>query len=199
MSKNSFSNNSNSSNTYKSRENVFDLTKIVKGSNQEEVKKSFTKNPSNTKVIDMPTLLLGYTEANPNDWDSIENGSSIRYMRKDGNFRKGGIVKTKTIGTDVKEGAVCLHLASGYGPFSKSWIIYLNDIDKIWVRPSKKKQKSEGHKTMDNIPNTYADDISHLKKQVEQLKIDIVNMNNEQKRIIKLIRKIHETKLSTKK
>jgi hypothetical protein len=51
---------------------------------------------------------------------------------------------------------------------------------------------------LQNTVNTMQETIQYMSKSIEQLKIDVLKNNNEQKRIINLIKKLHGIKSSSK-
>jgi hypothetical protein len=181
-------------------ENIFDLTKLIPIEKEEEIKKSY----SVITESDREKLLAGYTELEESDWCNIAMHSHVRYLRKDGAFRRGGYVKGHWIGTyGPKKGKNCIQMInnlSGYKP--TTWNVCVADIAKIWIREDAPKNIdntginiNNAHSSSTN--NEQSESIEFLTKQMEQLKIDMTRMNNEQKRIINLIKKLHGIKSRT--
>jgi len=174
----------------KKPENIFDLTAIVGIQNEEEIKK---KSALITED-EQKKLLIEYVEVNKEEWSAIPNNTHIRYLRKDGAFRRGGFIKNSWIGASgISKDKKCLQLAGTMNFKASKWTICLDDIEKIW----KKNRNEPDQKNiidMQNIVKTNAETNEYLVKSVEQLKIDVVHLSNEQKRIVNLIRKIHGIK-----
>jgi hypothetical protein len=173
--------------------NIFDLTKLIPIEKEEEIKKNYAV----ITEADREKLLTGYIEVEESDWGSIAMNSHVRYLRKDGAFRRGGYVKGHWIGTyGPKQGKNCIQMInnlSGYKP--TTWNICIADIASIWIR-------EDAPKNLYNIDsstttNEQSESVEFLTNQVGQLKIDMTRMNNEQKRIINLIKKLHGIKSRT--
>jgi hypothetical protein len=177
-------------------ENIFDLTKLIPIEKEEEIKKSY----SVITEADREKLLAGYSEVDKNEWDTIAMNSHIRYLRKDGAFRRGGYVKGHWIGTyGPKKGKNCIQMInnlSGYKP--TTWNVCVDDITTIWLREDAPKNIGDNIDNINGLSTSTASEqsesIEFLTRQIEQLKIDMTRMNNEQKRIINLIKKLHGIK-----
>jgi len=161
-----------------SKENIFDLSKIITP--------SYDKEKKYVPEVDKDAALKDFNLVPPNEWKNIPYGAFIRYLRKDGSFRKGGVVQN--IWTEVnREGTevIKIDILSSYG--NKSWSINNNNIEKIWMK----------NNTMQtNVLNIVdiKEDIESCKKSIKQLTIQIQKINNEQIRIVKLIKKLHNIK-----
>jgi hypothetical protein len=173
-------------------ENIFDLTKLVPIEKEEEIKKSYAIITES----DREKLLAGYSEVEESEWGSIVINAHIRYLRKDGAFRRGGYIKGHWIGTyGPKKGKNCIQMInnlSGYKP--TNWNVCVDDITTIWIREDAPKNINIINSSS---TNEQSESIEFLTKQMEQLKIDMTRMNNEQKRIINLIKKLHGIKNRT--
>jgi hypothetical protein len=199
-SKNSLSlspNSKNSMNDFNFHdEDIFDLTKLVSMENEEQIK--IEKNLINDE--DRVKLLQDYVEVNPDDWDKIPKNIHIRYLRNDGLFRRGGFVKNFWVTTYGNyKGKKCVQLAASMAYRSKKWTVPLNDINKIW-----KKHNSELNQINDDVEmvkkvtevenklEKATETIDYLLQSVEQLKISLKQSQNDQQRIMNLIKQIHK-------
>ena len=181
-------------------DNIFDLTKLIPIENSEELKKESSK----IQQLDQNKLLNGYTEVPRADWDKIPKQTHIRYLRKDGNFRKGGYVLTSWIDAYGKnKGKNSLQLANNLSYRATKWSIVLEVIDKIWQKNKSANIpiSNESYSTASNSTNNlqhivteHTESIEQIRKTVDLLKTDLVIITNEQKRIINLIKKLHNIK-----
>lgn len=178
-------------------ENIFDLSKLAPIELDHEIQIA-----SNIITIDEQTKLLnGFVEIPFDDWGKLRHNDFIRYLRKDGTFRKGGYFKNAWVGTYGKnKDKNCIQLSSGSSFKSTNWSICIDDIDKIWKKENEggsqyNNDNGNGEKIINteilNTIKSHEETIQYLSKSVEQLKIDLLKMNNEQKRIINLIKKLH--------
>ena len=113
--------------------NIFDLTVLSGIQNEQELK----KNINIVSLEDQAKLLTDYNAVNIADWTSIPKGDHIRYLRKDGSFRRGGFVLNVWVGTyGTSKDKTCIQLSSS--PYYKStkWNVCIDDIDKIWKKKS---------------------------------------------------------------
>lgn len=176
--------------TKKSDVNIFDLSALAGIQNEEEIKKDSTIITPD----DQEKLLKDYTEIKKEEWSEIPTNTHIRYLRKDGAFRRGGFVKNSWIGLHgASKDKKCLQLTSNMSYKSSKWTVCLDDLEKIW----QKKQAEQKNIISNEIQNTIksnAETNEYLVRSVEQLKIDVAHLNNEQKRIINLIKKLHGIK-----
>ena len=183
------------------KENIFDLTKLVSMENEEELKKTSTEISSG----DQDKLLENYVEVPQEDWDKIPKKTHIRYLRKDGNFRRGGFVRANYVSSyGDNKGKKSIQLASNMS-YTKAakWTISLDEIDKIWKKNISDISGSSGNITdtqindMNNTIKNNTELIEHLTKVVEQLKIDNARISNDQTRLLNLIRKLHPKRRPT--
>lgn len=188
----------------KKPENIFDLTKLAPFELDIELKK-----PSTVIDIDEKNKLLrGFTELPREEWDNLKYNDHIRYLRADGTFRRGGYFKNSWIGTYGKnKDKRCIQLGSSKTTKVTMWSLCHDDLQKIWKSDTTYKEGSNntitgGAKEIDqelqNTVNTMQETIQYMSKSIEQLKIDVLKNNNEQKRIINLIKKLHGIKSSSK-
>lgn len=177
------------------KENIFDLTKLAPIELDHELQQASTI----INIDEQNKLLEDYTEILRDKWDNLKVSDCIRYLRKDGSFRRGGFFKNSWVGTYGKQkGKKCMQIGSNITYKSTTWTICHDDIDKIWIKNNNKPSTSkESDNELKNIINTQQETIEYMTKSIEQLKIDSLKINNEQKRIINLIKKLHGIKSST--
>lgn len=136
---------------------IFDLNKIAGLSYDVEV-------PS--KKLDMKSMLADYSQVPIQEWKNIPIGAKIRYSRKDGSFKSGGIVRSISISS--KDKSIKIELASEYIKNPATWSIISTKIDKIWM-------KNSGY-----IPVTSSnEDLSELKEKVRILEESIAQISKE--------------------
>lgn len=169
------------------KENIFDLSKLAPIERDHEIKKT----ASHIDIKTQAKLLVGFKELQKEDWDKLLINDHIRYLRKDGLFRKGGFFKNSWVGTHGKQkGKNCIQLSSNKSFKGTTWTICNSEIEKIW----KLDHTTETNNTSNfqSIINKQQETIDYLHKNVDQLKINMFKINNEQKRIINLIKKLHK-------
>jgi hypothetical protein len=178
--------------------NMFDLSAFVGTQNDHEVKQAAGTTPE-----EQEKMLRNYTEVDKATWAAIPMDSHIRYLRKDGAFRRGGFVKNSWVGTyGASAGKKCLQLSAAQSYKSTKWTVCLDDIEKIWKLNSAGSSAGEKNIISPEILTTVQtnkENIEYLMRAVEQLKIDMAKITNEQTRIINLIKKLHNIKTSDRK
>lgn len=168
------------------KENIFDLTKVPIKAEQDVEKPNLNAN------IEIQELTKGFVEISLEEWDCFKYNDFIRYLRKDGAFRKGGYFKNSWVGNYGKtNGKKCIQLSSLPTFDGKTWQICQSDISKIWKKKVIDEQCGSDQKINNQMINENKESIQFLTKSVEQIKTDILRINNEQKRIINLIKKLH--------
>lgn len=168
------------------KENIFDLTKVPIKVEQEVEKLNLDTN------IEIKELTKGFIEISPGEWDCFKYNDFIRYLRKDGAFRKGGYFKNSWVGNYGKtNGKKCIQLSSLPTFDGKTWQVCHDDISKIWKQKEVDEQCGSDQKINIQMINENKESIQFLTKSLEQVKTDILRINNEQKRIINLIKKLH--------
>jgi len=176
----------------KKKENIFDLTKLAPIEINHEIQKASTI----ISVDEQTKLLQGFSEIHHDDWKNLKLYDYVRYLRKDGAFRRGGYFKNSWVGSYGKnKGNLCIQLASKKNFNSATWVVCFNDIDKMWKNEDINETHAEKKNNIDT--NEIQETIQFMSKAIEQLKIDLLKMNNEQKRIINLIKKLHGIKISS--
>ena len=197
---NSFSGSENNYNNEKindrESDNIFDLTKLVSLENEEQVE--IEKNIINEE--EREKLLKNYTEVERGNWEQIQKNTHIRYLRNDGLFRRGGFIKNIWINSyGANQGNKCIQLASTMTYKAQKWTVSINDINKIW-----KKNDNELLQTTDNTNlltkkinllsenvEKNKDNVDYLLKVTEQLKVSLKQTQNDQQRIMNLVKQIH--------
>lgn len=174
--------------------NIFDLTALVGVQNEQELKKEV-----NTITIEeQKKMIQNYDEVPSSDWATIPPSTHVRYLRKDGSFRRGGFVKNSWVGLYGKsKGKKCLQLSATKSYKSTKWTICLDDIDKMWQKNISSDENDEKNTISPEIRETIQsnkESVEYLVRTVDQLKIDLSKINNEQTRIINLIKKLHNIK-----
>ena len=182
--------------------NMFDLSSIIGIQNEQEIKQASTI----VSADEQKQLLQNYEEIDVNKWSDIQPQAHIRYLRKDGAFRRGGFVKNVWVGINGNtKDKKCIQLSSSmyYTYKTTKWTVCFDDIDKIWrkkevfsgVTDEKNIISPEVHNTIQSSKES----IEYLTRTVDQLKIEIAKINNEQTRMVNLIKKLYNIKVSNRK
>ena len=104
-------------------EQIFDLKKLVSNSgNDVEIK------TSSNNVNEQNRLLKGYRQISNVEWVNLKQADHIRYLRKDGNFRKGGYIKDIITKEDE---LIKIDSVNNFSYKAIAWTIYADNIDKI--------------------------------------------------------------------
>lgn len=164
-----------------SKENIYDLDAIVGKNEDVEVKRA---TPAIITDDDMDELLVGYKLLPNSEWKTLKHYNHIRYQRKDGTFRKGGYIKNIWMNTDTNK--IKMELAGNLNYGARTWTINLQYIEKIWLK-------------IDAVSAPALTDMTEMNEKIEKLEQvcasltkEIVRMNNEQKRVLTLIKKIND-------
>lgn len=174
-------------------ENIFDLTKLVAIQNEEQIKKETPAISSDKQA----QLLIDYEELPKTEWESIPKTIHIRYLRKDGKFRSGGYVRNIWIDAYGKhKGRKCIQLASAIAYKAPKWSICIDDIDKIWKKSGFDNIAQPSPSVDISGIKTNTESITYLTNSLEQLKINMTRLQNEQRRTLDLIKKIHKIGIS---
>jgi hypothetical protein len=172
-----------------SKNNIFDLSKIAAPSNDIESK------PAND--VDQESSLIGYELIIPTEWKYIPYGSYIRYLRKDGSFRKGGIVQGVWSNLDKSGNEVVkIDITAGFSSKVTKWSIVGSSIEKIWI---KRMQQQSGVSNISGVSGVsdltdIKEDIEHCKESIKQLTKEMQKMQNEQIRVIGVLKKILDSR-----
>jgi ribosomal protein S16 len=138
---------------------MYDLKAIKEQQAQSrEVSKDHTK--------DMAKLLQGYREVSRSEWSKIKAGVHIRYMRKDGSFKKGGYViahGTRTVdGKDIRSIGLAFTPRSMFVKFQ----INLDTIERIWAE---KKEIGQPTKTVEERLKEVEAEVARLRIYCDKL------------------------------
>ena len=182
--------------------NMFDLASIIGIQNEQEIKQA----SAIVSADEQKQLLQNYEEIDVNKWSDIQPPVHIRYLRKDGAFRRGGFVKNVWVGINGNtKGKKCIQLSSSmyYTYKTTKWTVCFDDIDKIWRKKEVfsvgTNEKNIISPEVHNTIQSSKESIEYLTRTVDQLKIEIAKINNEQTRMVNLIKKIYNIKVSTRK
>lgn len=160
--------------------NPFDLTKLVVAGGLVETKKY---KPDTYTPEEKKEMLNGYICVPKERWLKLEVGTHIRYVRINGEMRKGGYVQY----IDPK-GDYIMVSAINIGNQSKCWKLPLIGVSEIW--------RSSGSGVAANLPmaritpTIVVDKDKHiaaLEEDIRQLKIEIQRVMGQQKRIIQSV------------
>lgn len=171
-----------------SKKNIFDLTKLIPHVNNDvEIKKqtnTFNNGyvPKQISTEDQEKLLQGYSLVTEEEWDFLTNGVRIRYLKKDGQFRKGGILKGMWRGKNNNK-VEKMYLTSVSNP-PINWSINMNNIDKIW------KENIESNTSNTEITDL-EDRVEYLELSLEELKKQIQKLQNNNVEILKIVKKMY--------
>lgn len=168
--------------------NIFDLTQLGSTSITDDANNEVkVADGGAVKLVDKESLLSDFKLVDPAEWDKLQYRQMIRYEKTNGEFKKGGFV-TGTVQTLDLAGnpTLKIDLISSFKPNAIKWSIYKNNVAKIWAKVN------ENAPAMPSIDITaLQEDISFLKKIVEQLQVKQQNLENENTRLVKLVKKLH--------
>jgi hypothetical protein len=154
--------------------NPFDLTKLI--SNDKLIEKQKYKADVYT-LEEQKQMLKNYTKIPREKWLEIPIGSNIRYIRKDGEMRKGGYIQY------IDPNGQFMSISAINVSNGKHWKLPLNGVQEIWKYTGETLNKD----ILPNKPDDTQEIILSLKEEIRQLKIEIQRVMNQQKRIIKSI------------
>ncbi len=167
-------------------DNIFDLSKLAGSTNDIETKTSTS--------LDHESNLVGYEPVNFTDWKNIPQNSYIRYLRKDGSFRRGGIVQNVWSHID-KTGAevIKIDISATFNSQATKWSITSNSVEKIWI---KRPVGQVNHTMMQGLAeiSELSDDINFCKDSIKQITKEIQKIQNDQIRITNIVKKMIESK-----
>ena len=168
--------------------NIFDLRKLIPGG----VKKSEPYVHKYTAVVDSDSekrsLLENYAEVEEGGWDKIRVGTHVRYENKDGEFKRGGFVANHYVSNkEETKGHKMIRLRSTPAKGGKEWSIdATSKVAQMW-KNGKFEPKQDAAAIIGGLRKT----TESLAAQIEQLRIELSHLSNEQKRTIALIKKLH--------
>jgi hypothetical protein len=171
-------------------DNPFDLTKLITNGGLIEKHKY---KPEVFTTEEQKEMLKGFELVPRNKWAALEVGTHIRYLRKDGEMRKGGYIRY----VDPNGEFLSVSLTE-LNQQSKSWKLPLSGVAQIWRESNSTDLPATSHgKTI--APNSSSanlrtqvnsdvmEAIAAIKEDIRQLKIEIQRVMNQQKRIIKSV------------
>lgn len=168
------------------QKNIFNLQELISSSktSSEPYKFRGSDSYSDSQIAE---LLIGYEYVSKEDRGMMTPNIHVRYKKENGDFKRGGYVVRNYIShkPDTK-GHRMLRLKSSLGPGSKEWTINLENISDLW-----KTTKFQPKPSVESISGELQNTTDGLKNRLEQLTIEVSRISNEQKRIIALIKKLH--------
>jgi hypothetical protein len=160
--------------------NPFDLTKLVKTGGLVEKQKY---KPESYNTEEKKNMLKGFERVPNTKWLQLPIGTCIRYIRKDGDMRKGGYIKY----IDPNGEFMSISLTSLDQPQSKHWRLPLSGVSELWKATSSSSHDVPSQASISVVSNDKDEQIASLKEDIRQLKIEIQRVMNQQKRIIKSV------------
>lgn len=156
--------------------NPFDLTKLIASGNIVE-KQQY--RPDIITSEEKKQLLVGYNKLPYEKWLQIYPGSHIRYVRKDGEMRKGGYIRY------IDPEGKYFYITSAPIDIgnAKGWKLPLSGVAEIWIINKNIPVKNNHSNFTDDVNS----DIALIKDDIQQLKLEIQRITNDQKRILNLI------------
>lgn len=162
-----------------SANNPFDLTKLVVAGGLVEKQKY---KPDTYTTEEQKEMLRDYVKVAREQWLQLPIGTNIRYIRKDGEMRKGGFIQY--IDPEGKFMSISvINVANG-----KHWRLPLDGVAEIWKSNLGAKiaaVNASVSATTAAAPTDIQEILAALKEEIRQLKIEIQRVMNQQKRIIK--------------
>lgn len=168
--------------------NPFDLTTMI-SKDVKTTPEPYSYSAGNESFSDtqMSELLKNYEEVPKDKWGDLPINVHVRYTKTDGTFKRGGYVVNYYVSNkDDSKGAKMLRLKSNLTSKAKEWTINLSGIETLYQN---KLFKSAA--PVDTAIGGIKQTTDGLQNQVEQLVIEVSRLSNEQKRIIALIKKLH--------
>lgn len=173
-----------------SKENIFDLSQLVPKSNDVEVQ----IKQKQKQIEDPEELLKGYVLVPREQWVNLQPNTQIRYMRKDGEMRKGGYLTYVNRTTDVDDKGndiLKFSMLAGNYAAAKRWVVSSASIEKIWRQSNMELMEQHGLNNSEEIKEL-KESIDYCKRSIDILAQELQRINNENTRIIKLIKKLHK-------
>jgi hypothetical protein len=169
-------------------DNPYDLTKLVTMGGLIEKHKY---KPEVFTGEEQKEMLRGFERVPKESWAALAVGTFIRYIRKDGEMRKGGYIRY----VDPAGEFMSVSLTPP-AQQSKTWRLPLNGVAQIWrslgpviegVVMRTQAQARPQLAAATTVPTDLAETVAALKEDIRQLKIEIQRVMNQQKRIIKSV------------
>jgi len=163
-------------------DNPYDLTKLVTMGGLIEKHKY---KPEVFTGEEQKEMLRGFELVPKDSWTMLAVGTFIRYIRKDGEMRKGGYIRY----IDPAGEFMSVSLTPP-AQQSKTWRLPLSGVAQIWrsLSPVAMQTQMQARKSQPATASTdLTDTVAALKEDIRQLKIEIQRVMNQQKRIIKSV------------
>jgi hypothetical protein len=167
--------------------NMFDLKKLIPGGAKPSVPYVHTYSSGVNSDSEKAALLTNYVSVDKENWEKIAPGTHIRYENSDGEFKRGGFIARHYV--SVKEenaGHKLIRMRSTPAKGGKEWSIDLANVSQIW-----KNSKFEPKPSQSDVVGGIQTKTDSLAAQIEQLRVELAHLSNEQKRTIALIKKLH--------
>lgn len=165
--------------------NMFDLKKLIPGGVKKSEPYVYTTNISSDS--EKNTLLENYALVEPDGWASIPIGTHIRYENADGEFKRGGFITGHYVSNkDATKGHKMIRLRSTPDKSGKEWSIDSTKVSQIW-KNAKFVKAAPPPDAVDGVKKQ----AESLAAQIEQMRIELAHLSNEQKRTVALIKKLH--------
>lgn len=166
---------------------MYDLSKLVSQNNDVEVKGALqSKTPPDPHEYEL---------VDRQNWEKIPKKTFIRYQKKDGAIPRGGFVRSIWRSSDETDN-VRIELSNGFGANSLSWNVFTKNLDKIWrkIHAEEEIEVEPEEIKLEVKIKELKKDVDFCRDSIEQIKIEIQKINNEQIRVVKLIKKLHNLK-----
>jgi hypothetical protein len=170
-----------------SKNNPFNLRDMIPISAKRS-SEPFVFNPSSTYTPEQKEKMLeNYEEVSEGGWNQINSGTHVRYQKTGGAFMRGGFVGSTYISNKEKtRGNKMMKLTTAPGG-GKDWTINLSGNEKMWKNVKFQSKETPAVVIDGGIKQT----TDNLQNKLEQIEIELTRISNEQKRIIALIKKLH--------
>lgn len=171
---------------------MFDLKSLVKGGIKPQTPYVHVYSAGVNSDSEKATLLENYVEVDESEWDKIPVNTHIRYENKDGEFKRGGFISNHYVSNkDETKGHKMIRLRSTSTKGGKEWSIDVTTkTSRVWKTGKYKHKPAVADVAGDLVKKT-----DSLAAQLEQLRIELAHLSNEQKRTIALIKKLHNIKI----
>ena len=166
---------------------MFDLKKLIPGGVKPSAPYTHTYSAGVNSDSEKAALLANYVPVDNENWEKIPPGTHIRYENSDGEFKRGGFIARHYV--SAKEGTAghkLIRMRSTPGQGGKEWSIDLAKVSHIW-----KNSKFEPKPSQSDVVGGIQTKTDSLAAQIEQLRVELAHLSNEQKRTIALIKKLH--------
>ena len=131
----------------------------------------------------------GFVKIDKSNWNSITDGTIIKYIRKDGVVVKGGILKYQK-NTDTNNPAFCI--TAGYDKRKGNWCVYYNSISEVWIK--------NANNLSNNTNKSFLDNNIDENKKIKNFVINLYNSIKERDIVInKLTQRIEKMEIEQNK